>query len=84
MRDVNPPVIPAFETALYSDAGYGVLGRVLEQLTNLTYSEALQSLIVEPLGLNSTSTFVPEGDFNALAFPENSTTWGLDNQVTAP
>jgi CubicO group peptidase (beta-lactamase class C family) len=84
MRDVDPPVMPPFETTLYSDGGYGVLGRVLERLTNQTYSEALQSLITQPLGLNSTSVYLPQVDFNALAFPANVTSWGVDNQVTAP
>lgn len=87
MRDIKRPVIPAFQTAMYSDAGFGILGRVLERLTNQTYAEALQSVLAHPLGLKSTSSIVPPDEgLNALAIPGNSaeSSWGKDNQVTAP
>lgn len=81
------PVIPPFETALYSDAGFAVLGRVLERLTGLPYNDALQSVLAEPLGLNGTSTFAPpDNGLNALVVPGNASqsSWGFDNQILAP
>jgi CubicO group peptidase (beta-lactamase class C family) len=38
----------------YADTSYIVAGVLLEQLTGMTYAEALRSLITEPIGLTST------------------------------
>ncbi|MFD9030801.1 serine hydrolase domain-containing protein [Streptomyces sp. NPDC059567] len=38
--------------ASYSQAGYNLLGRVLENVTGLTYEQAIASLLFEPLGLS--------------------------------
>lgn len=87
MRDRKRPVVPPFETPLYSDVGFGVLGRVLERLTGLPYADAVQSLLCAPLGLNGTSAIEPPSEgLNGLilsgSFAESS--WGFDNQLTAP
>ncbi len=37
--------------ASYSQAGYNLAGRVIEQVTGLTYERAVASLLFEPLGL---------------------------------
>ncbi|MGW2201998.1 serine hydrolase domain-containing protein [Streptomyces sp. NPDC001774] len=37
--------------ASYSQAGFNLLGRVLENVTGLTYERAVASLLIEPLGL---------------------------------
>ncbi|MEU7723828.1 serine hydrolase domain-containing protein [Streptomyces sp. NPDC040724] len=39
--------------ASYSQAGYNLLGRVLENVTGLTYEQAVSSLVFEPLGLSN-------------------------------
>lgn len=80
MKDLKRPVMPAFQTAMYSDAGFGLLGQVLEKLTNQTYEDALQTYLAEPLSLNSPgqlyhrrkdlthSPFLPEkGHFRGLS-----------------
>ncbi|MCT4351995.1 beta-lactamase family protein [Streptomyces sp. Je 1-79] len=38
--------------ASYSQAGFNLLGRVLENVTGLTYERAVASLLTEPLGLS--------------------------------
>jgi hypothetical protein len=81
------PIIPAFQTALYSDAGWGVLGRVIEKLTNSSYDDALQKKLAEPLGLKHTGTIEPTADgLNALALPGSAaeSSWGQYNVVTNP
>lgn len=82
-----PPVAPIFGTALYSDQAYGILTRVLERLTGLTYDEAIRSILAEPLGLNDTSAVVPEeGEVNGFArpgVPGIDTAWGFDNVLIA-
>jgi CubicO group peptidase (beta-lactamase class C family) len=87
MRDAKRPVAPVFQTALYSDAGFGILGQVLERLTNQTYAETLQSVLAGPLGLDSTSSIVmPSEGLNAIVMPGDFTvsSWGFDNQLSAP
>lgn len=86
MRDNKRPVIPPWQAATYSDAGFAILGRVLERVSGLPYNDALKTLLVEPLGLKSTSALEPKGDdLNALivggGMPISS--WGSDNQIIA-
>lgn len=84
MKDKSPVTSP-WQTPEYSDAGYAILGRVLERLTGMQYEEAIHNILSVPLGLNSTSTTVPTGDdVNALAITNIPiTTWGFDFQGTA-
>ncbi|OAX81188.1 hypothetical protein ACJ72_04468 [Emergomyces africanus] len=93
MRDAKIPSQPVFQSSLYSDAGFGVLGRVLESMTGVPYNEAIQSVLAKPLGLKITGSIVPEGkDPNAIVIPGKTpvpgetpeTAWGYDNQITAP
>ncbi|WP_280448974.1 serine hydrolase domain-containing protein [Nocardia brasiliensis] len=49
----------------YGSLGYGVLGRIIEVITGTTFDQALQDLIVTPLGLDHLVT-LPE---QALKFP---------------
>ena len=44
----------------YSNAGYTVLGRLVECATGLTWDEALRKRLLEPLGLTSTATLPEE------------------------
>ncbi|WP_424213203.1 serine hydrolase domain-containing protein [Streptomyces sp. BI20] len=43
----------------YSQAGFNLLGRVIEKVTGRTYERAVQDLLLTPLGLDST-TFAPD------------------------
>lgn len=47
---------------MYSDGGFGVLGRVLERMTGLPYREVIYSVLSRPLGLNYTTTFIPKDE----------------------
>jgi CubicO group peptidase (beta-lactamase class C family) len=51
-------IAPLGARATYSQAGYGLAGRVIETVTGLTYERAVASLLFEPLGL-SHSFFMP-------------------------
>jgi CubicO group peptidase (beta-lactamase class C family) len=44
----------------YSNAGFNVLGRVVECVTNSTWDDALRTRLIEPLGLEHTSTLPEE------------------------
>ncbi|WP_409483664.1 serine hydrolase domain-containing protein [Arsenicicoccus dermatophilus] len=52
----------------YSNIGYGILGRVVEQVTGRSYADALRALVIEPLGLADTAAELDEprlGDYAA-------------------
>lgn len=46
-------IAPPGTRASYSQAGYDLLGRVIEKVTGTTYEEALSSLLFRPLGLTN-------------------------------
>lgn len=52
--------------ASYSQAGYNLVGRIIEKVTGLPYEKAVASLVFEPLGL-SNSFFAP-GDVMTRRF----------------
>lgn len=82
------PVTLPFANPLYSDAGWGVLGVVLERLSGLSYEKALESLLGKPLGFSGTSSVLPlEEHLNAVILPpgpDGATAWGMNNPITAP
>ncbi|OJD11518.1 hypothetical protein AJ78_07732 [Emergomyces pasteurianus Ep9510] len=93
MRDAKVPSQTVFQSSLYSDGGFGVLGRVLESMTGATYNEAIQGVLAKPLGLKITGSIVPPGKApNAIVIPGKTpvpgegpeTAWGYDNQIVAP
>lgn len=51
---------PVGATFSYSNAGYALLGRVIEQLTGLSWDEAMRQRLYAPLGLQRTGTLPEE------------------------
>jgi CubicO group peptidase (beta-lactamase class C family) len=45
-------IAPLGARASYSQAGYSVLGRVIEKVVGMPYEKAIASLLIEPLGLS--------------------------------
>ena len=86
LRDERSPTTLPWQTPLYSDAGWIVLGHVLERILDKPYDEALQSTLVSLLDLEYTSTVEPPNGTNSIALPGNAgeSSWGIDNQLTAP
>ena len=50
LRQLSPPG----EAVSYNNASFGVAGRLIEKVTDLTYEAALRKLVLEPLGLSDT------------------------------
>jgi CubicO group peptidase (beta-lactamase class C family) len=55
-----PQIAPLGVVFSYSNAGFIVLGRTIEVITEMEYRAALRSLLLEPLGMTG-STFAGEG-----------------------
>ncbi|MEO3782681.1 serine hydrolase domain-containing protein [Actinocorallia sp. B10E7] len=76
---------PPGATQSYVNAGYSVLGRVVERLTGEVWDAALREMIVEPLGLTHTVTLPEEallhraavGHLGAGEEIRPTPTWGL-------
>ncbi len=49
---LSPPVDPG-EGSFYSNTNYFLLGLLIEKVTGQSYSEAVESLVAQPLGLDS-------------------------------
>ena len=45
-------IAPPGTRASYSEAGYNLIGRIVEKVTGLTYERAVASLVLEPLSLS--------------------------------
>ncbi|MEU8033812.1 serine hydrolase domain-containing protein, partial [Streptomyces sp. NPDC049099] len=52
--DRLPLIAPPGARASYSQAGYNLLGRVVENVTGLTFEKALAELVLQPLSLTDT------------------------------
>ncbi len=50
----------------YSNANYRILGRIVEKVTGLAFSDAMETLIFEPLGMAATSVGHHYGTTDAL------------------
>ncbi|KAF4960451.1 hypothetical protein FGADI_942 [Fusarium gaditjirri] len=83
MRDTQAPTMGPWRSALYSDAGFGVLTMILERLTGQEYKDAIRDTIFEPLGMDSSSAVVPNGsDVDAVA-RTGLVSWGVDAPIVA-
>ncbi|KAJ5674772.1 uncharacterized protein N7477_004706, partial [Penicillium maclennaniae] len=86
MRDEKMPVISPFRNAMYSDGGFAILGQVLARLSGQNYTDAVQDILFEPLGLKGTSTKAPTGKgINAIdrSIIDKTSAWGLDSEIVA-
>ncbi|WP_196894624.1 serine hydrolase domain-containing protein [Aureivirga marina] len=75
-------IFPAGEGYHYSNSNYFLLGLIIEKITNLTYENALQKYILQPLNMNQTGVFANSKVLKNLAsgyrFKENG---GYRNQM---
>ncbi|KAB2577880.1 Beta-lactamase-related protein [Lasiodiplodia theobromae] len=72
------PYFPAFESPVYSNAGFRLLGHVIENITGEAFHETFQRNLIDSLQLNSTSITAPEDETHAV-IPGNklSAQWGI-------
>ena len=61
----------------YSNAGYSLLGVVIEKTTGKNYEEALRELVLEPAGLRETGYVLPKWDSERIAVGyQDGARWG--------
>ncbi|OAL28251.1 hypothetical protein AYO22_02957 [Fonsecaea multimorphosa] len=69
----RPPVYAPFTTPVYSNIGYSLLGRVIENVSGKTYAVYLEDAIFTPANL--TRTFVGAPANSSLGFIPAATSW---------
>ncbi|KAJ5343018.1 uncharacterized protein N7506_002842 [Penicillium brevicompactum] len=82
----SPPVISPWRNAVYSDGGFAILGQLLARISGKTFTEAIQEILFDPLGMENSSTKAPKGsDINVVdrSTIDNSSSWGLDAEIVA-
>ena len=52
-------VFPVGETTVYSNYGYGVAGRIIERVSGQSYADYLESAVLIPLGMLTTTVRLP-------------------------
>ncbi|KAJ5349969.1 hypothetical protein N7541_007696 [Penicillium brevicompactum] len=85
-RDEKPPVISPWRNAVYSDGGFAILGQLLARISGKTFTEAIQEILFDPLGMENSSTKAPKGsDINVVdrSTIDNSSSWGFDAEIVA-
>jgi CubicO group peptidase (beta-lactamase class C family) len=78
--------------ANYSDANFQLLGKIIETITNKSYSENCKKFIIEPLGLKKTYLYQDSTDktpktlyykSNELNIPKAMTSFGADGGIVS-
>lgn len=92
-KAMKPLFIPGTKNkAHYSDANFQLLGKIIEAITNKSYSENCNQLIIKPLGLSKTYTFQDSTDntpktlyykANELHIPKAMTSFGSDGGIVS-
>lgn len=83
--DRLPQLFPPGELASYNNAGFRLLGRVIEVVCGEPYENAVRRIVLEPLGMSSSFFFPWEAATRAHAVghvvreegPQVAHTWGL-------
>jgi CubicO group peptidase (beta-lactamase class C family) len=75
--DRRPAYLPN-TTPAYSNAAFATLGLVLEEVANSSFDEALQNLLVAPLGLNGTTSSAPNSTNAVIPGDAAASGWDID------
>ena len=73
----EPPVFPVHSKALYSNVAFVLLGYAVENITGLSYEEAVAMYVTKPLGMENTS-FKPLSEANMVIPPVPGNAWQTD------
>jgi len=92
-KKMKPLFIPGTKRkAKYSDANFQLLGKIIETITQKSYSENCNEFIIQPLGLTKTYLYQESTDKtpktlyykrNELNIPEAMTSFGADGGIVS-
>lgn len=92
-KAIKPLFIPGTKNkAHYSDTNFKLLGKIIETITNLSYSENCNELIIQPLSLSKTYLYQDSTDntpktfyfkANELKVPKAMASFGSDGSIVS-
>jgi len=92
-KAMKPLFVPGTKNkANYSDANFQLLGKIIETITNKSYSENCNDLIIKPLSLTNTYLYKDATDktpktlyykINKLNIPKAMTSFGADGGIVS-
>ncbi|KAM0206210.1 hypothetical protein ACHAQI_008509 [Fusarium lateritium] len=83
-QNYRPPVYQPSQSPVYSNAGIGFVGLVVEAASNKTFEAAINDLILKPLGLQHTSTGIVPDNTKNMFIPAGSTDWDVELGILGP
>ncbi|CAI7666267.1 unnamed protein product [Penicillium discolor] len=66
--DREDPLTSTSQTPIYSNAGYQILGYVLESIGKANYEDILLDRLIKPLNLTRSSLYVPDPSFAVIPY----------------
>jgi CubicO group peptidase (beta-lactamase class C family) len=78
----RPKVFEVNDRSTYSNVAFSLLGLALERTTGKPYSEIISSSILQPLGMNQTTTTKPKDSAGIIPWGPND--WRRDLDADAP
>lgn len=69
--------------AHYSDANFQLLGKIIETITHISYSENCKNIIIDPLGLTKTYLYQDSDDKTPIALYYKSNTLDIPKAMTS-
>jgi CubicO group peptidase (beta-lactamase class C family) len=77
----RPKVFEANDRSTYSNVAFSLLGLALEKATGKSYSEIISSSILQPLGLDNTTTTKPKDSDGIIPWGLNDWRQDLDSNI---
>lgn len=83
-KAMKPLFVPGTKSkANYSDTNFQLLGRIIETITNKSYAENCDELIIKPLGLSKTYLYQDAGDTTPQPLYYKASELNIRNAMTA-
>lgn len=60
------PVVATYDTPIYSNTGYVLLGYAIAQISGLSYEDFVNKSLIEPLKMSRTSFEAPDNYTNSI------------------
>ncbi|KAM5383845.1 hypothetical protein ACJZ2D_001834 [Fusarium nematophilum] len=76
------PQAAPMERPAYSNMAYVILGMALEEFTGKNFTQLVEEMVSEPLGLKN--TFPSPGDDDKALVPPGDSSWGADYKENTP
>ncbi|KAJ5847969.1 hypothetical protein N7455_011926 [Penicillium solitum] len=82
--DREDPLTSTSQTPIYSNAGYQILGYVLESIGKADYEDILLDRLIKPLNLTRSSLYVPDPSFAVIPYNETFSWFNYESGDESP